>query len=367
MKSKKDSFNLEQFSLGIVKIITNSGSGSGFYDRHQNLIITNYHVVAGQQQVAIENKEKKKFIATALQVNPFLDLAFLKPAQKLDVPVTRYKKHQLVQNTERVMILGYPYGLPFTITEGIISSTRQLINGQFYIQTDAAINPGNSGGPMITMTGDIIGIATSKFADAENIGFALPADHIIEELRLLRKDPASQYSIKCPSCGFLMTTPQRYCENCGVKLESEALFQENYLSALAQFVEEALVTLKIDPIMCRNGSEFWEFAFGSAKIRIFVFHQDYLVVTSPLVKLPGKNLDKLYSFLLSDPYSPFLLGIDNTIVYLSYRVHHSDIQSVHRDTIFQNIVKFVNLASQLDDELVSSFGCLWTEDTGQIS
>ena len=43
--------------------------------------------------------------------------------------------------------------MPFTVTEGIISATKQLLNGQAYIQTDAAVNPGNSGGPVVNTQG----------------------------------------------------------------------------------------------------------------------------------------------------------------------------------------------------------------------
>ena len=47
----------------------------------------------------------------------------------------------------KVYVAGYPYGMPFTITEGSVSSPKQLMDGKYYIQTDAAVNPGNSGGP----------------------------------------------------------------------------------------------------------------------------------------------------------------------------------------------------------------------------
>ena len=49
----------------------------------------------------------------------------------------------------KVYVAGYPYGMPFTITEGSVSSPKQLMDGKYYIQTDAAVNPGNSGGPAL--------------------------------------------------------------------------------------------------------------------------------------------------------------------------------------------------------------------------
>jgi S1-C subfamily serine protease len=64
---------------------------------------------------------------------------------------------------------------------GQVSKLRGLI------QTDAAINPGNSGGPLINLWGRAVGVNTALVWGAENIGFAIPADHAKTDLRELKK------------------------------------------------------------------------------------------------------------------------------------------------------------------------------------
>ena len=64
-------------------------------------------------------------------------------------------------------------------------------------------------------------------------------------------------------------------------------------SFLVNFVEDTLLELGENPVLCRSGREFWEFHHGSALIRVFIYKKDYLVVTSPLNKLPKTKLGRL--------------------------------------------------------------------------
>ena len=149
---------IEKIEPVIFKINTASGSGTGFYIQDQNLVVTNYHVVSGYKKVAIEMQDKNTLSADVMVINPLIDIALLKPEKTLTgLPNVTFKKHDSLKNRDKVSVLGFPFGMPFTVTEGIISATKQLLNGQAYIQTDAAVNPGNSGGPVVNMNGDIIG------------------------------------------------------------------------------------------------------------------------------------------------------------------------------------------------------------------
>ncbi|MBN1897712.1 MAG: trypsin-like peptidase domain-containing protein [Spirochaetes bacterium] len=354
--------DFKELSKIVVKISTASGSGSGFYLKNMDIIVTNHHVVSGNKSVAVETQDKDKIKSTVLQINPLLDLAFLKPAKPLGAPDTGFLPLEKLKDRDKVYILGFPFGMPFTVTEGIVSSTKQLVGGLHYIQTDAAINPGNSGGPMMSADGKIIGITTSKFMDAENMGFALPADQIMSELEGLKNNPSVAYSVKCPSCNFLLIEKTEYCDNCGSKLEADVLFSEQKLSPLAVFVEESLQKMGIDPVISRNGVEYWEFYKGSALVRVFIYRTNYLYTTCPMVKLPKANLTELYKFILSDPVKPFSLGIDRGIVYISYRVYLADIDSSHKEEIRKNLINLANKADELDNILIDKYGCEWSEE-----
>jgi serine protease Do len=82
---------------------------------------------------------------------------------------------------ETVIAIGNPYGLNHTVTTGVLSAVNRSFraDGDEYhgfLQTDASINPGNSGGPLINLDGEVIGINTAIFREAQGIGFSIPVD-----------------------------------------------------------------------------------------------------------------------------------------------------------------------------------------------
>ena len=83
---------------------------------------------------------------------------------------------------EKVYTVGSPVGLRHTVTAGVFSGYRKRgIDGQIFLQTDAAINPGNSGGPLIDESGYVYGVNTMIIRDTEGIGFAIPIEKVFEE------------------------------------------------------------------------------------------------------------------------------------------------------------------------------------------
>src|SRR6476661_8126303 len=119
--------NLDQLKHGVFKIHTSGGSGSGFYLSTVNLFVTNYHVVEGNKKVAVENQQQDRYVAKVVYVNPDVDIAFLKTETYQPDTSVRFDKVHDVQSGYKVFVLGFPFGLPYTITEGIVSSERQLI------------------------------------------------------------------------------------------------------------------------------------------------------------------------------------------------------------------------------------------------
>ena len=63
---------------------------------------------------------------------------------------------------EGVFAVGNPLGLERSVSQGIVSNRNRNIEGQLYLQTDAAINPGNSGGPLFNLRGEVIGVTNMK-------------------------------------------------------------------------------------------------------------------------------------------------------------------------------------------------------------
>ena len=138
------------------------------------------------------------------------------------------------------------------------------------------------------------------------------------------------------------------------------LWAETPLTNIGIFVEDALQSAGIDPILARTGYEFWSFYQGSSLMRIFVYDKNYLFATSPLTTLPTANLDALFKYLLSNPIEPYKLGLNDNIVFISYRAHLSDIFSGERDRIKKALSLMPQKADDMDDFLVKEYGCQYS-------
>lgn len=158
----------------VFKVTHAEGSGSCFYLKSHNLFVTNYHVVEGFHAVAIHDSNRNPYPAKVVLVNVPLDIALLSVSHDFsDLPDINLSEDDTLGIGGKIRVAGYPYGMPFTVTEGTVSAPKQLMNGQYYIQTDAAVNPGNSGGPILNDKDEIVGITVAKINDADNMGFGI--------------------------------------------------------------------------------------------------------------------------------------------------------------------------------------------------
>ncbi|HHB79992.1 MAG TPA: serine protease [Saprospiraceae bacterium] len=350
---------MTDYSKAIFKISTSSGSGTAFYLSDRDIFVTNFHVVAGENQVAIQDSDKNRILGYVIFVNLELDIAFLRAKSKLvDVPNIGLFADIDLKSLQKIYVHGYPFGMPYTITKGVISAPNQLINGRHFIQTDAAVNPGNSGGPMLNAKGQLIAVTTSKLNQADNVGFGIPVKALVDQIEDFSPDDPFQFHVKCDSCSLLITEPTEFCPQCGHDI-NPVVFENYDLSLFAQFVEDALQLMGLNPILARAGKDYWEFYQGSALIRIFVFKQDYLVATSPLNRLPKGPLDDLLAYILNkdQPNKPYTLGIADNHIYLSYRVHLSDIFSPKSELIKEELSRLPQKADDLDTFFVREFQC----------
>ncbi|MBK9232599.1 MAG: trypsin-like peptidase domain-containing protein [Anaerolineae bacterium] len=160
--------------------------GSGFVWGAEGHIVTNAHVIEGEEGVRITFSDGTSATAEVIGADPDSDLAVVKvdPATAALVPVARGSM-DAVQVGQRVAAIGNPFGYNGTLTVGVVSAIGRSISSltQFnipsVIQTDAPINPGNSGGPLLNMDGAVIGvnaqIETSNGVRANSgVGFSIP-------------------------------------------------------------------------------------------------------------------------------------------------------------------------------------------------
>jgi tetratricopeptide (TPR) repeat protein len=80
---------------------------------------------------------------------------------------------------ERVVVVGSPMGLEQTVSEGIVSSVRDLPPVGSVFQMSAPISPGSSGSPVVNVKGQVVGIATFQLVQGQNLNFAVSARQIM--------------------------------------------------------------------------------------------------------------------------------------------------------------------------------------------
>lgn len=154
--------------------------GSGFVvDAKKGYVLTNAHVIEGASEIKVRFLDGREFSAELIGSDPDFDLAILHLKGSRDLPRISLGNSDDILIGETVIAIGNPYGFGHTVTTGVVSALHRSIKtkeGLFtdFIQTDAAINPGNSGGPLINVLGEVIGINTAIYKDAQGIGFAIP-------------------------------------------------------------------------------------------------------------------------------------------------------------------------------------------------
>src|SRR5882724_3364102 len=158
------------------------GLGSGVIIDKRGLVLTNFHVVKGADEILIRLSDKREYRGQILGTDPKTDLAVVKFQPDHEVTVASLGNSDVLRVGEWAIAIGNPFGLDQTVTVGVISATGRSDVGiatyENFIQTDASINPGNSGGPLVNLRGQVIGINTAIVATGQGIGFAIPANMV---------------------------------------------------------------------------------------------------------------------------------------------------------------------------------------------
>ena len=152
--------------------------GSGFFigpDR----IITNRHVIERSARVDVHMMDGRKFpVRGVLAVDGEGDLALL----QIDTPKPPAQALQIVsrvpQEGESIVVIGNPFGLEGSVSNGIVSAVREISGYGRIIQITAPISPGSSGSPVVNMFGQVIGVATLQAEEGQSLNFAVPAERI---------------------------------------------------------------------------------------------------------------------------------------------------------------------------------------------
>ncbi|MDX1948799.1 MAG: trypsin-like peptidase domain-containing protein [Pirellulaceae bacterium] len=156
------------------------GQGSGFLIAADGLALTNSHVVGSRKRLRAATEDGDTLDAELIGDDPACDLALLRLAAR-DLPQAELGDSDALQVGQLVIAVGNPFGFRSTVSTGVISALGRSMRGEqgrlieSIVQHTAPLNPGNSGGPLVDSRGRVVGINTAIIAQAQGLGFAVPA------------------------------------------------------------------------------------------------------------------------------------------------------------------------------------------------
>lgn len=163
-----------------------SASGTGVVVNADGTILTALHVVEGADAIAVTFADGTRAAARIAGTDPAIDIASLTPAglPELVVPAVLGASQGLSVGDE-VVAIGNQLGLTGSTTSGVVSGLGRSVNREAapaiegLIQFDAAVNPGSSGGPLVSTTGETVGIVVALANPTQastfiGVGFAVP-------------------------------------------------------------------------------------------------------------------------------------------------------------------------------------------------
>lgn len=185
LKSAQEDFSgvVEDVVRSVVTIRTEDSIGTGFVISDQGHLVTNYHVIDGMEDtIEVVTYDRQRYQALYIGEDSERDLALLQIPG--DYKALELAEEDEIQVGKKVIAIGNPLGLSFTVTEGIISGINRVGPSGLseYVQTDVSLNPGNSGGPLIDTQGRVVGINNFKIGGAEALGFSLESTVIKEQV-----------------------------------------------------------------------------------------------------------------------------------------------------------------------------------------
>ena len=173
-----------------LKVTTAQGGqiGSGVIIDSNGDIVTNNHVVSGEQSIEVLLSNGSTEQAQLIGTNAADDLAVVRIAPFAHMTVAQIGDSSKLVVGQEVLAVGNPLGITETATQGIVSALNRSVTESAgttlsqAIQTDAALNPGNSGGALVNLQGQLIGIPTLGAVNTETnttangVSFAIPSN-----------------------------------------------------------------------------------------------------------------------------------------------------------------------------------------------
>lgn len=179
-KTATEVFEIVSPSIVIIKTYDSKDKGKTLGSGvilEDSLVVTNCHVLEEAVTIKVKRQETE-YSATLRHSDWDRDVCSLTVDGLLGQRVTRGSTNRL-RVGDKVYVVGAPRGLELTLSDGLISSLRPVIGGQ-YLQITAPISPGSSGGGLFDIEGRLIGLPTFYLSEGQQLNFAVPVEWVNE-------------------------------------------------------------------------------------------------------------------------------------------------------------------------------------------
>lgn len=173
---------VERSKPAIVRVEAGADKvGTGFVIDGAGVIVTNLHVIAAAPQIDVRMLDGTVLAVEAIvAVDVEHDLALLGVTAAKALPALTLGDSDQVSAGDPVLAIGNPLGvLDYTVSDGLISSVREVAPGFKLLQISAPISQGSSGGPLFNSLGQVIGVSTAVFTEGQNLNFGMPSNYVV--------------------------------------------------------------------------------------------------------------------------------------------------------------------------------------------
>ncbi|MFD1361347.1 S1C family serine protease [Lentibacillus salinarum] len=172
--------DIQAYKKAVVVIETDESRGTGFSISADGTIITNHHVIEGEDSVTVAFPEEGLFTGEVVATYPSVDLAVLHVDEEALPYLELAKQTSFEAGAEQVYFIGNPIRFNSIANEGKVIDYTDL-NGwdRPVIMMEAPVYRGNSGSPVISQDGRVIGVvfATLHHDDYGRVGLFIPIDY----------------------------------------------------------------------------------------------------------------------------------------------------------------------------------------------
>lgn len=179
--SKQD--NIKEYKKSVTVIETEDSKGTGFFFSDDGLMLTNSHVVEGNEKVTVGVPEHGLFTGEVIEDYPEIDLAVVKIDIGEATPYLKLAKNPVYEKDEFIYFIGNPLKFTGIANKGNLMEQIDLNDWDQPVMTmDAPVYRGNSGSPVINQAGEVIGVIFATIDDDEigKAGLLIPIDYFHE-------------------------------------------------------------------------------------------------------------------------------------------------------------------------------------------